>query len=297
MISLPGPATILMTGGTGFLGSSLFCSLVSSGNRVVLIKRSNSDTSRISGYLDRAVTYDIDVVNPEKIFREHDIDTILHCATNYGRGGEDPRTVLEANLFLPLTLLEMGSKNGVRCFINTDTILDKRVSTYSLSKAQFKEWLKLYSSAMSCINVALEHFYGAGDDRTKFVTYIIRSMLEKVERIPLTAGEQKRDFIYIDDVVSAFLLIIAKNIEKSAGFSNYEIGTGTTVTIRDFVGIVRKLVGDVGTCLDFGALPYREREVMESAVDISAIQELGWSPCFPIEDGLRQTIEMERRLG
>lgn len=288
------PMTILLTGGTGFLGSSLLRRLVADGNRIVLVKRGGSDTSRITDLLDQITSCNIDLVSPETIFREHSIDLILHCATSYGRRDEDPRTLLEANLFLPLTLLELGSKNGVRCFINTDTILDKRVSSYSLSKSQFKEWLKQYASGMTCINVALEHFYGPGDDRTKFVSFIIRSLLDNVERIPLTAGRQKRDFIYIDDVVDAFLRIIAVNTELGNGFFNYEIGTGKTVTIRDFVSDVKRLTGGCETVLDFGVIPYREHEVMESFVDISAISALGWKPSISMEEGLRRTILAER---
>jgi predicted glycosyltransferase involved in capsule biosynthesis len=71
---------------------------------------------------------------------------------------------------MPLQLLELGKKTRVNCFINTDTILDKRVSYYSLSKNQFREWLELYAKEMICLNVALEHFYGPYDDNTKFVS-------------------------------------------------------------------------------------------------------------------------------
>lgn len=288
--------TVLITGGTGFLGSFLLKKLVELGNRVVLVKRSNSDTSRVAGLAGEITAYDIDRESPATIFREHRIDTILHCATNYGRGTVDPSTVLEANLFLPLTLLELGSRNGVDCFINTDTILDKMVSNYSLSKAQFKEWLRLYSSKTRCINVALEHFFGPGDDRTKFVTFIIRSLLEGQKRIPLTAGEQKRDFIYIDDVVNAFAAIMANNSGAGNGYFHYEIGSGEAMSIRDFVHTVSRLTGDGGTLLDFGALPYRDNEVMASVADVSAVRNLGWNPAFSVEDGLRRTIEIERCL-
>jgi nucleoside-diphosphate-sugar epimerase len=290
------PINILLTGGTGFLGSSLLRRLAGSGHRVVLVKRSGSDLSRTGPLPDTLTSYDIDRVEPELIFRENRIDLILHCATNYGRGDDDPRGMLEANLFLPLTLLELGRRNGVSCFINTDTILDKRVSAYSLSKSQFRDWLKLYSSGMTCINAALEHFYGPGDDRSKFVTFIVRSMLDNTARISLTPGEQKRDFIYIDDVVDIFRRIIGASKGLGNGFFSYEIGTGESVRIRDFVGMVQRLVGNCGTIPDFGALPYREHEVMESFVDTSAVMALGWNPSVTLEEGLRRTIEAERML-
>lgn len=288
--------SILITGGTGFLGSNLLRYLLAAGNRIILLKRHDSNTSRIVDVMGQIISYDIDHTSPETLFRKHTIDTILHCATNYGRGEVNPCTVLEANLFLPLTLLEQGCKHGIRCFINTDTILDKRINTYSLSKAQFKEWLKLYSQRVRCINVPLEHFYGSGDDRTKFVMFIIHSLLEKVERIALTAGEQKRDFIYIDDIVTAFSLIIQHNAGMDSGYATYEIGTGEITTIRDFVCCASQIVGENATLLDFGALPYRDNEVMESFVDTTAIKNLGWIPKYSIEQGLRRTIDREKGL-
>lgn len=287
---------ILLTGGTGFLGSHLLRTLVDAGHQLVLVKRSRSDLFRIGSSLDIAAAYDIDLISPERIFTEHQIDLILHCATNYGRKDHDPRNILESNLFLPLTLLELGHRNGVSCFINTDTILDKRVCAYSLSKSQFKDWLQLYSKEMSCINVALEHFYGPGDDRTKFVTLIIRSMLNNIAQIPLTLGEQKRDFIFIEDVVDIFVRIINASQGFGCGFFNYDIGTGVSVRIRDFVEMVQRFVGDCRTIPNFGALPYREHEVMESFVDTTAISAFGWKPSVTLEEGLLHTIEAERKM-
>lgn len=288
--------TVLFTGGTGFLGSHLLHRLVASGFEVILLKRASSNMARIETLLSRVTVYDIEGELLRKIFRDHAIDLIIHCATNYGRGDRDPCALLEANLFLPLTLLELGSRHKVSCFINTDTILDKRVSNYSLSKSQFKDWLKLYSTGMTCVNVALEHFYGPDDDQTKFVTFVIRSLLQNVERIPLTKGEQKRDFIYVDDVCEAFVRIISRSGAMENGFFDFEIGSGQTVTIRDFVTMVQRLVGSSRTVLDFGALPYRDHEVMDSSVDISAIAALGWQNVTPLDEGLRRTITREREL-
>ena len=127
--------------------------------------------------------YDIDKVDIKTIFAHHQIDIILHCATDYGRKNIEPLQVIDANLTLPLRLLELGKRNGVSCFINTDTILDKRVSYYSLSKRQFNDWLQVYRNDICCINVALEHFFGPGDDETKFVAFIISQMLDDLKKL------------------------------------------------------------------------------------------------------------------
>ena len=120
--------TVLLTGGTGFLGSNLLNRLVASGIEVVLLKRATSNVDRIVMLLPRVTVYDIQRETLMRIFHDHAIGSNIHCATNYGRGESDPCHMLEANLFLPLTLLELGRKHGVRCFINTDTVLETMTS-------------------------------------------------------------------------------------------------------------------------------------------------------------------------
>ncbi len=290
----PSPRTILVTGSTGFLGSNLTRRLAREGNRVIALLRPTSDTRRIADVLDRISVHRTEDPGWGRIFQDRRIDIILHCATSYGRREPDPVSLLEANLFLPLKLLEMGKRHGVRAFINTDTILDKRVSHYSLSKSQFKEWLRNYSRDLVCINVAIEHFYGPDDDESKFVSFIVASILREVDRIELTRGEQKRDFIFIDDVVDAFMRIIAHGPRRENGFYPFEIGTGRAVDIRSFVELAKRIAGNRRTILDFGALPYRDNEVMETRVDTGAVRALGWEPKITVEEGLRRLIAPEK---
>jgi len=124
----------------------------------------------------------------------------------------------------------------------------------------------------------LEHFYGSNDDPTKFVSFIVKQLLDDVDNINLTLGEQKRDFIYIDDIVSAFILILDNCASLESGYLDYEIGTGVTITIRDFVELTKQIVGNTHTQLNFGAIPYRKNEAMETVVNTATIRALGWSP-------------------
>lgn len=282
--------TILITGGTGYLGSRILKKLIASDNKIILLKRSYSNTFRIKDIENLIITYNVDKLALENIFLEHKINIILHCATDYGRKNIEPLQIIDANLTLPLRLLELGKRNGVSCFINTDTILDKRVSYYSLSKRQFHDWFLLYRKDLCCINIALEHFFGPGDDKTKFVSYIINELVNKTEKIDLTLGEQKRDFVYIDDVVAGFLLIIKKSLELGYGYFKFEIGSGSLISIRDFVIKIKELIGNASTKLNFGAIPYRENEVMNSHVDLAEIKKLGWVCENSLEEALKKTI-------
>jgi len=287
--------TILLTGGNGFLGSSLFRKLLSQGHKILLTVRGTSDLSRIADIKDQARLLYIEKTDFAELFRSEKIDAVVHCATNYGRKVTSPLSILEANLLLPLRLLQLGAENGLPCFINTDTILDKRISYYSLSKAQFREWLKLYSDRMACVNAALEHFYGPGDDDSKFTSWAVHSLLKGVPRLDLTPGGQKRDFIYIDDTADALLSVIGHTPNSSKGYFPYEIGTGKAVSLRELVTLIKELSGNSATELNFGAMPYRENEVMEYKADLSSIAALGWTPKVSLREGLRLTIEQEKR--
>jgi nucleoside-diphosphate-sugar epimerase len=200
--------TILLTGGTGFLGSNLLRRLKADGAKVLLLKRSSSNPWRISSELGDCQFYNADETPLEQIFKDHRIDLVIHCATNYGRSQVAVTDILQANLTLPLHLLQLSAQNGVSAFVNTDTILDKGVSAYSLSKKQFSDWLGVFSDRLLCVNVAIEHFFGPGDDPSKFVSSMVKRMISGDPEIELSPGTQKRDFIYIDDVVAAFEKII-----------------------------------------------------------------------------------------
>jgi len=286
--------TILLTGGTGFLGSHLAKRLVYEGFDVIIIKRSTSKLSPLESIINQVRFYDLDSIDIEKIFQENVIDIIIHCATNYGRFAVPPTDIIQANLFLPLKILQIAENYPVKTFINTDTILDKRVSYYSLSKKHFLDWLYLFSQKMVCISVALEHFYGPFDDRSKFVSKIILDLLHEVDFIDLTLGEQKRDFIYIDDVVEAFMTLVNFSFDVPNNLYRYEIGTGKNIEIREFVQTVKTMTGNKVTRLNFGMLPYRENEIMESHVDISMLSRLGWQPQISLVEGLKYTIDQER---
>jgi nucleoside-diphosphate-sugar epimerase len=286
--------TFLITGGTGFLGSNILKHMIGRGDDLIVLKRSLSNINRISDMAKKLVLYDLDQVDIKQVFCDHRIDKIIHCATNYGRTASNPMEVIEANLMLPLRLLELGKAHKVKCFINTDTILDKRISYYALSKSQFKQWLAVYASEILCLNIELEHFYGPEDDDSKFVTNIVHKLLNQVDKIDLTKGRQKRSFIYIDDAVEAFTRIIDHSDSLSAGFYTFQVGSLETVEIKQFVELVKELTFNKNTVLNFGALPYRENEVMEPRLDLTKLIELGWRSRISLAEGLNKTIEAER---
>jgi nucleoside-diphosphate-sugar epimerase len=285
--------TILLTGGTGFLGSNLLQRLAKENYKLILLKRSFSNTFRIKNLLSKLIIYDLDITPVEQIAHKETADIILHCATNYGRQNTSTDKIINANLSLPLQLLDNVKNFGCSCFINTDTIIDKRINHYSMSKKQFKEWLELYSKEIVSVNVELEHFYGPFDDKTKFISFVIEQLKNNVPKIDLTPGEQKRDFIYIDDVVEAFMLIIKNLANLNNNFCQYKIATGRQLSIKETVKIIKRTIGNTSTALNFGALPYRDNELMNSLVDIEKISNLNWQPQYDFKQGIERTLKLE----
>lgn len=288
--------TLLITGATGYLGSHLAQTLLDAGHRVAILKRATSSLSRLDACVSRLAVFNIEDGLNIPFQSLGYFDAIIHTATCYGRGGENPSEVFEANTAFPLRLLEIATSFNTDTFFNTDTILYKYLNAYSLSKHHFMEWGKSFadSGKIKFVNIKLEHMYGAGDDSSKFASYVIRSCLNNVDKLKLTLGEQKRDFIHIDDVVSAYQYLLENAGKLEQGFSEFGIGSGKAVTIHDFVDIVHRLT-DSQTKLMFGALPYREHEIMHSEADVSGLTALGWHSRYDLKTGLKQVIELERK--
>jgi CDP-paratose synthetase len=287
------PKNILITGITGFLGSHLAKRFLNEGHNIIGLKRSTSSLARINSIENQITLYDSDTVEFASIFQNHSkIDALIHTATCYGRSGETTNQIFDANTVYPLHLLEAASQAGIKIFINTDTTLDKYLNLYSLSKNQFLDWGRFFSlnKKIHFCNLRLEHFYGPNDDDSKFTTFILKSCIENHPTIKLTHGEQKRDFIYVDDVVDAYLLVIESFELIKNNYIEMDVGSGNAVSIRHFVETVHRITHSK-TQLIFGALPYRRGEVMLSQANTEPLNKLGWSCKTELESGLIKMME------
>lgn len=288
-----GKRTVLLTGATGFLGSHLLKALVKEGHKLIILKRSNSNLWRIASLLDQVTSYDLDRVPLTKAFEDQHIDAVIHTACHYGRNGAPAHEIVETNLMLGLQLLDAATFFNTTTFFNTDTLLQKHLNVYTLSKKQFVEWLQQRSEQIQIVNFKLEHMYGPLDDTTKFVPWVISQLVQNVPQIDLTPGEQLRDFIYIDDVVSAYLTTLKQSAQLPV-FSEFDVGTGTFTSVRQMVELLKTTFeakhGPIDTKLNFGAVPYRNGEMMQVEVDNSALVRLGWNPNTTLPAGLEKTV-------
>ena len=285
---------ILITGANGFLGSHLLERSILNKEDIVILTRSKSDLSRIMHLTDRVRSYNIDKDSIESIFMEEKPDIIIHTACSYGRNNEGLFDIIEANLIYGLSLLEQAFKHNVQTFINTDSLLPKNVSNYSLSKSHFSDWLRKYSNRIQVVNLKIEHMYGPNDDKKKFVPWLISQMIDGTGEIRLTSGVQKRDFVYIDDIVDAFDLILKKR-ENLSTWNQFDVGTYFFMEVKEFVlkiadEIETKYGTKIAHRLNFGALPYRKGDIMVPKVDNKSLLDLGWKPKWSIEEGIREIL-------
>lgn len=290
--------TVLVTGATGFIGSHLVKRLVADDYQVVILKRSFSDTKRINDILPSLVCYDIDFCGIEQPFQDlGQVDAVVHLATFYSRGQKNLSEMFETNLAFPIELIKAIIEFGTNIFFNTDTYFSKGKSpysgaySYSMSKQHFRSWGEQFAlnSKIAFANVSIEHPFGAGDYDYKLIPYLIKQLLNNVPEIELTSGEQKRDFVHVDDVVSAYALLIDKVSRDIPGYQQYELGTGKAISLREFIEMAKALT-NAKTELKFGALPLRQGEIMSSQADLSMLNAIEWKPEYSLENGLEKTI-------
>lgn len=286
--------TILLTGANGFLGSHLLEALLSQQYNVVILKRSTSDLWRIAHLMDQVTSYDVDVQPLQQAFKEQEIDCVIHTACHYGRNGDSIHSIVESNLLYGIQVLEAAMECNVKTFINTDSLLPRDLTPYSLSKKQLVDWLKHQSDHIQVVNLRLEHMFGPKDDATKFVSWVIAQLKVNAPEIKLTQGEQQRDFVYIDDVVSAYLTVLSK-LDALPSYSEFDVGSGVLTTVRSFLEQLKQACevsfGKLDTQLVFGALPYRDGEMMSVDVNTQGLRDLGWSAKTDIGHGLTYILK------
>jgi CDP-paratose synthetase len=286
----------MLTGATGFLGSYLARALITRGHELSIIKRRNSPLDRIVGLIPEKLSHDVEN-NPAKFIRDLHPDVLVNLATCYGRNGESLYELFRTNVLLPMRLLEAASTAKVPLFVNADTSLPPSINPYAMSKKHFSDWCRSVANSgiIHAINIRLESLYGPGDDQTKFTTQLITALLRNEPEFPMTLGAQCRDFIFVQDAADAFALLLEQGIkENNFSWIETDVGTGQITAIRTFAETACKIANS-GTKLNFGAIPYRPGELMQTSANIRILKQLGWDGGRDLEAGLQATIAEERQ--
>lgn len=286
--------TLLITGINGFLGSHLAKGL-NPQFEIIGIEYSLQQLERVSEENYRI--YESDEKSLISVFENHDIHAVLHVATVYKKKDESLQRLISTNVILPIRLMELARDYKVKAFLNTDTFFNNPEYNYSylreytLSKRHSLDWLKAVSESTDCkiINMKLFHMYGENDASHKFIPYVIHSLKNNQEKLELTPGLQTRDFVYVRDVVKAFLFVL-NNLSKMKSYENFEIGSGKVHTIKKLVVLLKELLNSE-TRLEFGALEYRSGEIMSSELKNVGLFDLGWRPEYSLREGLINCVK------
>jgi UDP-glucose 4-epimerase len=214
---------------------------------------------------------------------------------------------LHSNLLGTVNVLTAAHQTGVRRVIVTGTMMEPDFagadgvpnSPYAASKWASSVYGRMFHALydLPVVNLRLFMVYGPGDgDERKLIPCIIQSLLRR-EAPPLSSGRWPVDWVYIDDVIDAYLCAaVADGVEGRT----FDVGSGQLVPIRRVAEILTGLIGN-GVRPRFGVRPDRPNEVARVA-DVAGAQELlGWRARVRLEEGLRRTIEwhaeqLERRV-
>lgn len=279
---------ILIAGATGFIGSHLVKKLIQNNFELIILKRSYDKTDRIEKYLNSFKIYDIDKEGIERAFKENKVDMVINLVTNYGRDEQVlVSEIAETNILFGLKLIETAIKGHAKIYFNIDSSLKPEVNLYAYTKKVLKEIIKKYlADKIKIINLQLEYVYGENDDLSKFIPFAIEK-LRNNEELKMSKGEQELDFIYVRDCVGAIAHII-KNADKyEKGYEEFEIGTGKTTSLKNFVEAIKKELHSKSK-IDFGGIPYRENEQMYSKADIKKLQP--WQPKYSMDEAIKKII-------
>jgi nucleoside-diphosphate-sugar epimerase len=301
---------ILITGATGFLGSHLAKRLVKEGAKVHVWVRSSSSLWRLSEIQERLSLHVVDMcdqlsvnnacqkINPEIVYH------LAAYGVHYQQ--QDIKQALDTNVVGTVNLIRGLKGTACKKFVHTSTSAEYGHKDHPIRETDSLEPSGIYASTkaaasliaptiaeqcgISLLIMRLFTVYGPFESpferEDKFVPYIILSLLNG--NVPeLTTCRQVRDYIYVEDVVEAYLKAADISIDEPLTLN---IGSGIPITLRDLVQDILKFFNDAEVL--FGAVPHRKKEIWQAYADITKAREvLGWQAKTPLKEGLLKTIE------
>jgi UDP-glucose 4-epimerase len=306
---------VLVTGGAGFIGSNLVRRLLEDGHRVVAADDLSSGTlenlseARSERFAGRFTFERVDVGRGGlvQVMERHEPEVVHHLAAQVDvrRSVADPMHDAEVNVLGTIAVLEASRRTGVRKVVYASSVgsygeprpdelpVDESydrpaTSPYGTSKRVAMDYLATYEAlygvtytALTLANVYGPHQTTAGEGGV--VSTFIGRMLRQQPCAIYGDGEQTRDFVFVDDVVHAFVLAMDRADEH-----RLMVGTGQQTSINQ---LFRALAAATGYSHEPIREPARLGEVRHSALDARrAASALGWKPWTTLEEGLAATL-------
>lgn len=304
---------VLVTGAAGFIGSNLCEALLARGDEVIAVDNFNDfyDPARkhanVAGYREhpRCTFAEADITDAKTIanlYETHRPDATAHLAA-YGNVrysiGRAP-LYTDVNIVGSVNVLEAARKNDCRRFVfastssaygNTEQLpfletdpSNLPLAPYPASKKAIEVMGHTYTNLHDMNFTAVRFFSVYGPrGRPDMMPFMVTDRIYR--EVPITlfdAGRMKRDWTYIDDIVSGVILAL----EAELGFEIINLGRGEPVLMSDFVSVVEGLIGKPAI-LETPDAPASEPKVTFANID-KAQQLLGYSPRTPVEAGLEK---------
>lgn len=296
----------LVTGATGHIGSHLVRSLLENDAQVAVLLRPTSDAWRIEDVLPRLQTITGDVSSiceADRLIHGFAPEVVFHLAW-YGvsKHLHNHASQLSQNVSGSIELLRIACESGCRRWIGLGSQAEygiyDRILTENLPARPVTYYgrAKLYVCLLAqrlCEDWKIDFVwprltasYGPMDNSDHLIPSVILSLL-RGERKALTTGEQRWDYIYVEDVVNA----IYKLAVAPGANGVFNLGSGTAHAIRTIVERVRDLI-DPSLPLGFGEVPHNAEKIRSLQIDNSRLrQATDWSPQVSLDEGLRRTVE------
>lgn len=301
----------LVTGGAGFIGSHLVDALIARGFRVLVIDNLSSGRREHVHPKATFVRMDIRSDRLRAVVKKFGPEVVYHCAAQI-----DVRlSVLDAeldadiNLIGSIKVLEAARAAGAKRFVFSSsggaiygnakqlpTAEDYPawpLSPYGVSKLGFEHYLHCYTHVygMSVVVLRYANVYGprqAAHGEAGVVAVFAKKMLGSEQPIVNGDGKQRRDFVYVHDVVRANMIAL-----KSSVHGTYNIGTGKEVSVNE---LFRKLQRITHAAVREIHGPEKLGEERRSVLDArKASRELEWKPRVTIDEGLQKTVAWFRK--
>lgn len=297
--------TYLITGGAGFIGSSLARRLINEGARVFVVDDLSSGKKE-----NLPSSADLDILSVQdpflgKLIKKIKPDAVFHCAAhiNVRNSLKNPLKDAQINIIGSINLFEACRENLVKtiifpstsgalygdaCVIPTsenEPLLPS--SPYGAAKISVEHYLSYYANTYGFNTqiLRLSNVYGPFQSREGEAGVVsVFCNARKTRKTPIIYGDgnQTRDFIYVDDVVDVFI----KALEKP-GFNLYNVGTGIETSVNKLFDLIFQ---DTKTKKCYAEA--QKGDVYRSALDSSkARRELGWKPNYSLIQGIEKTYK------
>lgn len=295
---------ILLTGATGFIGSQLARRLVIDGHELAVLVRPDSKLDVLQLILPQIQVHFYNgsyasLLSALEVIRPN---VVCHIASLFlaQHKSEDVARLIESNLNFPTQLLEAMNQVGIKNLINTGTSWQhfqndfyNPVNLYAATKQAFEALLTYYVEAHNFKTITLKLFdtYGPGDMRPKLFS-LLRNAARTGMVLRMSPGEQMLDLVYIDDVLDAFLLAIARLI-KGGKTECCAVSNLQRLSLRELINVYSEVVGR-RLSVEWGGLHYRSREVLVPWTNHVLVP--GWQPKISLQEGILR-MEQDGRIG